>query len=188
MRKIFLLLCLSFLLTPAYGEIYSSYSCNEQLEEREISDKSFLQSLAFAENQIFKRVYSNDFPQNRIERLEIAVFGAIQNGNIKARIKEMKKAVTNISDGGYGLHYANKLFDLAGTGVNNGYWSIGNIPKTFSDYKPHYHSNRIYHPNCYSHRMPPHFHHNNPKNAPQIINGNKYNNYAMKTGVYILDD
>ena len=188
MRKIFLLLCLSFWLNPAYCEISPSYSFNDQLEEREFLDKSLLQSLAFAENQIFKRVYQNDFPQNRIERLESTVFGAIQNGDIKDRIKEMKKAVTNISDGGYGLNSANKLFDLAGSSTTNGYWSIGNIPKTFSDYKPHYHSNRIYHPNCSSHRIPSHFYNPQPKNDNQIINGNKYNNYAMKTGVYILDD
>ena len=190
MKKFILLLCLFFLVTPAYCEIYSSNYYNEQTKEQEVLDKGYLQSLAFSENQIFKEIYSHDTPENRIERLEVSVYGAIQSGNIKKRIKEMKKAVTNISAGGYGLHYANKLFDLAGSNSSNGYWSIGNIPKTFSDYKPHFHSNRIYHPNCCSHRIPPR-HHYNPnryqKNSP-IINGNQYSNYSMGTGVYILDD
>jgi len=188
MKKIILLFCFICIITPVYSQTNINNYYNSETKQSEFLDKAFIQSLAFSENQIFQQIYSKDTPENRIERLELAVYGAIQNGNIKSRIKKIKKSVTNITDGGYGLQYANKLFDLAGNSSNNGYWSIRNIPKTLSEYHPNYHSNRIYHPNCCSHRIPPHHYHNRNRNADTIINGNNYSNYSMRTGIHILND
>lgn len=188
MKKIVLLLCFLYVVTPAYSKMNSDNYYNYETAQNEFLDNGYIQSLAFSENQIFKQIYTKDTPENRLERLELAVYGAIQNGNIKKRIKEIKKSVTNITDGGYGLQYANKLFDLAGNSTNNSYWSIGNIPKTFSEYRPHYNSNRIYHPNCCSHRIPPRHYQNKNRNNTAIINGNTYSNYSMRTGIHILND
>ncbi|MDD3594425.1 MAG: hypothetical protein PHX18_07350 [Candidatus Gastranaerophilales bacterium] len=61
--------------------------------------------LDFAESQIFSRTYPQNDPSERLERLEIQVFGAVQPGNILSRIENIKRATTNVASGGYGLQY-----------------------------------------------------------------------------------
>lgn len=77
------------------------------------------QYLDFAESQIFRTTYPQNDPSQRLERLEIQIFGAIQSGDILSRIENIKRSTTNVASGGYGLQYARPY---------NNYNNYSNVP------------------------------------------------------------
>jgi len=139
-----------------------------------------LNNLSFAEKQIFSKVYSKDSVEDRIERLELKVYGAIQDGKITTRINNIKNDVTNVSQGGKGLQYVTKLFDLAGNTITSDNSNFSN--NMYNDYS-----------NQYSHRLPP-----VKRYRSSRIDIDSYNNYlpykndlpgfTIGTGVKILKD
>ena len=139
------------------------------------------------------KTYKKDDTLTRLERLEIAVYGALQTGEAEKRIMYLKRAVTSASKGGNGLNNTSKLTNLMGTTIGNYNWSIGNG----NTYNHRYnHCGHI--PNFSSHRLPPTYyrkhshriyppHHSNHTGNP-YENGNFVKNYSFGTGIKILDD
>ena len=149
------------------------------------SKKELLKDLAFAEKQIFEKTYTSDTMTERLERLEIAVFGALQDGREDFRIKKLKKSVTDISSGGYGLNNTSKILSLAGNALGTASWAIGDM-HNFSPYTNNrYFRNGFRPPYGGSHRLPP----PPPQNYnPPPMSTNFMKNYSMGTSIKILDD
>lgn len=190
MKRNFFILVLVLLLgvfdfSIAFGKDYDDGLCYTNFSKKEL-----MRDLAFSENQIFGKVYSSDSITERLERLEIGVFGAIQDGREDFRIKRLKKSVTNVASGGNGLNSVSKILNLGGNAMGSSSWVIGNMHNSYP-YSNTYYRNRYpapYH-RGYSHRLPPPPppHSYNYNNNP-IINGDFMKNYSIGTGIKILDD
>lgn len=188
---IFLFLCLCCV-NPSHAEIFTLHNDN--------LPTTLLNDLIFAERQIFDRIYRNDNIAQRLERLELAVYGAIQSGEETSRIRQLRKALTNVASGGNGLQYVTKNFDFADSARNTKNWILGgyncatpsyintNKNYTFNPYRST-RSHRMPPPDCrcYSHRMPPPPPCRHEQNNP-ITNGDYIQNYSLRTGVKILND
>jgi len=170
-------------------------------------EKSLLEMLIYCEKQVFDKNYKKDSMAKRLERLELAVYGALQDGSEAQRIQNIQKAVTNVAAGGHGLQYVTKSRDLSKNASTGNFWSFGNAALDYTNHlhnhytrisrhKNHFHSHNSYHkhhshrlpPPChhYSHRMPPPCKHNYNHNP--IINGDFMKNYSLGTSVRILND
>ena len=208
MKKVFTLILILFFAMPANADIFSLNHNNENFYSNKFS-KNLLDDLVFAEKQIFNKTYRNDDTIERLERLELALYGAIQSGAEAKRIKNIRKAVTNVASGGNGLQYVTKGFNLGGSSTGGGTWSFGtynpygyrnylgysnynncrynNWSKRYSNFnRYHRHSHRLPPPacrGCRSHRLPPPSYYNNP-----IVNGDFMKDYSIGTSVKILDD
>ena len=132
----------------------------------------------------------------RLEKLEIEVFGALQDGDENFRIKKLKKAVTNVAAGGNGLNNTSKITNLAGNIVGTGSWAIGNM-HNFSPYTGNYYQkNNSYRQipppppfrNSYRLPPPPEPYSNNYYNPNPFTNGDFSKNYSIGTNIKILDD
>ena len=199
MKRILLLLLFCFCSNSVHAEIYPLE--NHNLGYSYQNEQNLLDMLLFAEKQIFKKNYKKDSLIKRLERLELAVYGAIQDGIEAIRIQNIKRAVTNVASGGNGLQYITKSMDLSRNSSNGNFWSFGNSAWGLGDcncrnsigshprYYYGYHSNRLPHRgHHHSHRVPPpkppcYHQNNNP-----IVNGDFSRNYSMGTSVKILDD
>lgn len=172
--------------TSAFAESFSNNSYN--------LNKNLLENITFAEKQIFDKTYKKEEISNRLERLEIALFGALQNGSDVLRTLKIKKAVTNIASGGNGLQYItqNQLNSLGNNSANSGFWSF-RTPYTTPNYNRNLHNRNYHRPNtncCHSHRFhpPKHKTHRYDHNNTPIINGSFSHNYSLGTGIKILND
>ena len=54
-----------------------------------------IKELSLMERQILRRAYTNETPDKRIERLEQALFGTIQPGNLEARFQKLQLAINS---------------------------------------------------------------------------------------------
>ena len=188
---IFLLLLIlgGYIASCAFGK-----SKDDSLYYTNFSKKELLNDLAFAENEVFSRTYtSNNLPE-RLERLELAVFGAIQEGAEDFRIKRIRKSVTNVASGGNGLQYTLKGLNLGGNTSGSANWVIGNM-HNFSPYnsnlyaRPNNFSHRLPSSSCkYSHRLPPPPPQNYSYNSNSAGNVDFLKNYSIGTSVRILED
>ncbi len=190
MIRIFLVFIFLLCTLPANADIFTL--------RNDTASANILNDLTFAERQIFDRTYRNDDISQRLERLELAVYGAIQDGAQAARIRQIRKALTNVASGGNGLQYVTKSLNLANSSSGSRNWSFGGYnygtpfyANTNRGYDlnrcAHAHSHRLPPPchRCHSHRLPPpqHYRQNNP-----IINGDYTKNYSLGTSVRILND
>ncbi|MCR4880561.1 MAG: hypothetical protein K6A44_01230 [bacterium] len=191
MKRRFLILLLLLILG---GYIASAGWCKELdggFCYSNFSKKELLKDLVFAERQVFDNTYTSDNITERLERLEIEVFGAIQDGREDFRIKRLKKSVTNVASGGNGLSNALKTLNLGGNSVGMTSWVIGNMHNFYPYTNSYYSGRNSYRSQSrgYSHRLPPppmypnHSYNNNP-----ITNGDFTKNYSIGTGIKILDD
>lgn len=162
-------------------------------------EKTILENLLFSEKQLFKQTYKRDNLETRVERLELALFGAIQDGDEFVRVQNIKKSVTNVASNGYGLHYNfNKMMGLAGSSISNfsyglkypsynNYYTRRNHPRYKHYHKAHHHPHC-----CSSHRIPPHTRYSSSiypyGQQPSYTNGNFAQNYSLGTSVKILND
>ena len=192
MRKGFLFFLFLIIIMGYIASVAFSKNTDEGLSYTNFSKKELLKDLAFSENQIFNKTYTSNSIEERLERLEIAVFGAIQSGEEEFRIRKLKKSVTNVSLGGNGLNSLSKIFNLAGNNSGISSWAIGNMHDSYSNScVPRYQnfSHRLPRRKHYSHRLPPPppYFNENYNNNP-ITNGNFSKNYSIGTSVKILDD
>ena len=203
MKRILLFSLLLFS-SAAHADIFSLNNKNYYDGHRvEYADESILNNLNFAEKQVFNKIYKKQSVTERLERLELAVLGAIQSGNEYLRVQNIAKAVTNVASGGNGLQYhLNDNFNRYSSIGEN--WSFGGVVNSFGNalglddyrYSPcgrtHFHRphSRFSHYNhlrpkchCHSHRLP----HSRYNNSP-VVNGDYLKNYSLGTSVKILDD
>ena len=186
MKRGFLIFILSliiggYIISCAFAESFDDGFCYTNFSKKEL-----LKDLCFCEKQVFKKIYNSDTMLERLERLEIEVYGALQDGNEDYRIKKLRKSVTNIASGGNGLNYASRAFNLAGNALGMTNWAIGNMHSYYPNIGTNNFSNRyIPHKRAFSHRLPP---------PPNMHNYNPYTNvdfsknYSLGTSVKILDD
>ena len=190
MVRIFLVFLFLLLTFPASADIFALRNDNVAAD--------ILNDLIFSERQLFNRTYRSEDISQRLERLELAVYGAIQDGPEANRIRQIRKALTNVVAGGNGLQYVTKGLGLTGLSSSSKNWSFGGYnygtPYHTNAYRrhdfnrcAHAHSHRLPPPcpNCHSHRLPPPkpYGQNNP-----IINGDYTKNYSLGTSVRILND
>lgn len=200
MKRIFFLVVFFVYTGIAQAEIYSLNNNHKQIYE---TQETLLEMLQFAENQLFDKTYKKNSITQRLERLELALYGAIQDGIEAQRIYNLKKSLTNVASGGYGLQYNMPNFNLSQNQSGGSFWSFGNSTFGYNNpynncrynnfwspykHKSHYHKH-------HSHRLPPphlrgshrvgspYYHNNNP-----IVNGDFSKNYSMGTSVRILND
>ena len=186
MQRGFLIFILALFLGCYIAAVAFSKTSDDEICYINFSKKELLNDLSFSEKQIFNNTYKSDDITSRLERLEIAVFGAIQSGEEDFRIKKIRKSVTNISSGGNGLNNLMRTMNLGGEGWGTNNLWVGNM-HTFT---PNYYNNsRRLHPprGIHSHRIPP------PPNAYSynsnpITTGDFMRNYTIGTSVKILDD
>ena len=181
MRKIFVLLSIILNIVLCDFVMADDSFTVYQYKFPDDYSKEVLKYLSFAENQIFNKIYSKDNLEDRLERLELQVYGAIQGGKLLTRINNLKNDITNVSQGGRGLQYAYKLFDLAGNGTisdNNYNFNNNTYNKSYSCRLPalkQYRSSRIEYNNYGSYN-----------------NFNPYINhptdFSIGTGIKILND
>lgn len=194
MKKILFLLVLLLFITPA---IASDFTLENNHKMYNNYEKFLLNDLTFAEKQIFKKTYKRDKLIERLERLELAIFGAIQSGDEISRIKTLRKSVTNVANGGNGLQYTvGNMMGLAGSSLNN--FSYGLTNPSYYTNRNYYRRNYSHRPNyrrplhCSSHRLPPpprysaRIYPNNQN--PYYVNGDFAQNYSLGTSVKILND
>lgn len=60
-----------------------------------------MNALSSMESKVFHQKYPQDTAQNRVERLEQQIFGAVQDGDITARYETLKTATTNYNANQY---------------------------------------------------------------------------------------
>jgi hypothetical protein len=60
-----------------------------------ITEASIAKDLAMLENRFFSRQYANDPSEKRVERLELLVFGATQDGDLSQRWSRLNKAIAS---------------------------------------------------------------------------------------------
>lgn len=199
MKRILLLLLFCICSNSVHAEIYPLENHNRAYYYQ--NENTLADMLLFAEKQIFKKTYKKDTLIERLERLELAVYGAIQDGIEATRIQNIKRAVTNVASGGNGLQYVTKSMDLSKNSNSGNFWSFGNSSwglgncgcrnslGSYPRYYYGYHSNRFPHRgHHHSHRLPPPKHPCNHYNNNPIVNGDFMKNYSMGTSVKILDD
>ena len=188
---------LIFLLTLLLGGYIVAGALSKEVDDgfcyTNFNKKELLKDLSYAEKQVFESTYTSDTITERLERLELEVFGAIQEGQEDWRIKKIKKSVTNVSSGGYGLNKSGKVFNLGENVLGTTNWAIGNM-HNFYPYTNSYYlgrnntSHRIQTPySRHSHRLPPPPPPPNYNSSP-ISSGNFMKNYSIGTGIKILDD
>ncbi len=201
MKKVVLLLFVLFFISPANADIYSATTTNKYLTYCDKNEnKKLSEELEFAENQMFSKTYSKDTVSDRLERLETAVYGAIQDGDNYKRIKKIKKAVTNVASGGNGLNYETKTFNqspsimtIAGCSSGYGNWYVGSDASRvgYNHDNPngyHHFSHRLPKRNFSSHRLPLPYRGSYSYSHNPIGNSSVYKNYSIGTGVKILND
>lgn len=197
MEKGFLIFLLSLIIGGYVVSCAFGKSIDDEVYSSVFSKKELLKDLSFAERQIYDATFEKKGMTQRLEQLEIDVFGALQDGDEDIRIKKLKKAVTNVASGGNGLNSTSKIINLAGNAMGNSSWAIGNM-HNFSPY-----TSNSYQNNPYSHRIPtsryrnayrlplpppPQPYYNGYYNHNPLTNGNFSKNYSIGTGVKILDD
>ena len=184
MKKIFIMLSLIFNVILCDLSLAKDTFTVYQYKFPQSYTKDTLNNLSFAENQVFHKIYSKDTVEDRIERLELQVYGAIQDGKILARINNLKNSVTNVSQGGKGLQYAVKLFDLAGNSMASESFKFDNNTCS-NNYN-----------NAYSFRLPSQKQYRSSRveynNYGNYDSFSPYNNFApnfsIGTGVKIIKD
>jgi len=189
MRKILILFCTLVMIFTNSTTVFPKTKNTKFLNNyNKTINKNLATDLAFSEMQIFHKIYSQEALEERISRLEIEIYGAIQDGNNENRIKALKKAVTNISSGGNGLQYnTSSLFGLNTRTFTNDSWNINN--NYYKSFSPH---NVIHHKNFHTRHIPPKPHHSHRIDYPDCNtirpNGNYSQNYSLGTSIKILDD
>ncbi len=196
MRKILLFLLVFGYANCAQADIFS---LNNHGRYGNYSMNNIADDLLFAEKQLFNKTYRRNSTLERLERLELAVFGAIQAGSEINRIYNIRKAVTNVASGGNGLQYfTDKMTNLSGNSGFGGNLNIGgNGLYGFNSHNCRHHNwhNPHHHRPHYGHRVPPRHHHSHRlpppchhSNGNPIVNGDFMKNYSLGTSVKILDD
>ena len=187
MKRGFLIFILTLFLGCYIAAVAFGKSDNCENYYTTFTKKELLNDLSYSEKQVFDNTYKSDGITERLERLEVAVFGAIQSGREDFRIKKLRKSVTNISSGGNGLNSIMRSINLAGDTFGASNWSVGNM-HTFSHNNSYNNSRKLSPPRgMYSHRIPP------PPNIRQynpntITTGDYARDYTIGTSVKILDD
>ena len=122
MRRIFVILLLIF----STGNVFASVRYNTPLNHPHYNRQQYYRphlstdNLRALEKYSMNRVYSRDYPLQRLERLENLAFGAIQYGDLETRYKNVENAI--LSRNGYGAGV---------NGVNRRNW-LGNVANYFA--------------------------------------------------------
>ena len=188
MKREFLIFVLSLFLGCYIAAVAFGKSDTGENFYTNFTKKELLNDLTCTEKQVFNNTHKSDNITERLERLEVAVFGAIQPGSEDFRIKRLRKSVTNISSGGNGLNRIINSINLAGDKLGSDNLSMGNM-HTFSHNNYYNNSRRLPPPRgMYSHRMPPPPKYTNEYNHNPVTTGNYTRDYSIGTSVKILED
>jgi len=199
MKKFFFLFLVFCCVNSAQAEMFTLDNHNNGYYFQ--TDETLIEMLKFSEKQVFNKVYKKDNINERLERLELAIYGAIQTGSEAMRIQNVKNSVTNVASGGKGLQYFAKSMDLSRNSDGGSYWSFGNSGFGYSNnYSNCRHGNCWGYKNSYnrhhSHRPTRHPHHSHRVHPPcahrynnnPIVNGDFLKDYSLGTSVRILND
>ena len=158
MKYIFCFCFVFFAAIPAFGDVVQLTNLTQN---NDYIPANYLRELNFAEKQIFQENRINEPVLSKLEKLEIALFGAIQVGETAYRIGNVYKSCRDIYGRGYGEYY-----------FSNGrnFYRDRRLRNYHSPYKPVYRN--IYHPYYYDNTIP-------IQTLPQ--------NYSLGTTIRILD-
>lgn len=203
-----------------FGKIYSAKSLDNRLTriEKRIFSESFnhlsnaqrldniinnfqkhqnninISKLSKLEKKIFGQEFILNNSEDRIERLEQKVFGAVQSGDLNTRIKTLEIASKNNTnnldenDSKWSFIGGNSMQGFP-TGItpsispyyNNYYNTFNSLPVRSRMYNPAYRNYGWHHRPMYNHMYPHHGYN------PRYINGNGIRNFGTGSRVTILN-
>lgn len=169
-----------------------SYNRNSQGSADSFATPSALDypNIMKLERSLFGRTFAQNNTQNRIERLEEQLFGAVQNGDIKSRYEAIQLAANAVRQNNY--YYSNtKNNSLRGLAANIGSALLGGSMTGFTpQINPFYNNysyNNVYaNPNRYNYANPSMRAYANPNTMPYSnpYTTNAYpSNYGISQGI-----
>lgn len=151
MTKILLSLILCAILLPTYAgntnispefyypQYYDSYIPQKLLKKKH--NNSYFSDIAALEKYALNKTYKRDSDLERLQRLEMATFGSIQNGNLDSRYDTVSNAILSRPKQNFKTSFLKNLSNYL-SGQMTGY-----TPSLFDNRNAYYGSN--YNPNYY---------------------------------------